>query len=153
MLYYDELPAGVKAQPAFLIHHLYCIASHKVTDGELKKYNVDFREYLILLILAHSPEGVPQHFIGAFLCIQASGITILLDRLEDRGLIVRKRNPKNKREYLSSLSPAGVEMTDKIEKVAKNRRKYYKSIMPNGSYDHFIKSSLALIEALKKNVF
>jgi DNA-binding MarR family transcriptional regulator len=55
----------------------------------------------------------PSEFSGA-LMLTSSGITKRLDRLERAGLIKRDPDPQDRRGVLITLTPAGVELMDKL---------------------------------------
>ena len=57
--------------------------------------------------------GVPQSVISKYLTVTEANITGLIERMIKGKLIVRRRNPKDKREKLIMLTPKGEELLKK----------------------------------------
>jgi DNA-binding MarR family transcriptional regulator len=51
---------------------------------------------------------MPQHAIGTALSLDPSNVVGLLNELEDRGLITRRRDPADRRRHIVELSAAGL---------------------------------------------
>jgi DNA-binding MarR family transcriptional regulator len=52
-------------------------------------------------------EGQSQHALGAMLGITPSRMVFLVDDLEERGLVERRRNPADRRSHALHLTPQG----------------------------------------------
>ncbi|HSZ40765.1 MAG TPA: MarR family transcriptional regulator [Trebonia sp.] len=61
----------------------------------------------IKLLRDHGP--MTQHALGAALRLDPSNVVGLLNELEERGLIERRRDPADRRRHIVSLSPAGAD--------------------------------------------
>ena len=59
----------------------------------------------VLNLLAEGP--ISQHELGGELGIDRTTMVELIDRLEEEGLVVRRRNPADRRSYALSLTPRG----------------------------------------------
>jgi DNA-binding MarR family transcriptional regulator len=59
----------------------------------------------VLNLLAEGP--ISQHELGAQLGIDRTTMVELIDQLEQQGVVVRKRNPVDRRSYALSLTPRG----------------------------------------------
>lgn len=57
------------------------------------------------LIAEHGP--MTQHAVGTSLSLDPSNVVGLLNELEERGLITRRRDPADRRRHIVELSPAG----------------------------------------------
>lgn len=89
------------------------------TADELRRYFTAFYEpheitpqqYNVLRILrgAH-PEALPTMEIAERMVEQTPGITRLVDRLEDKGLVLRERPADDRRRVLISISAAGLRL-------------------------------------------
>jgi DNA-binding MarR family transcriptional regulator len=78
------------------------------------------RHLIALNLLAeHGP--VPQHAIGTALSLDPSNVVGLLNELEDRGLITRRRDPADRRRHIVELSAVGsgslTQMYDTLSQV------------------------------------
>ena len=69
---------------------------------------ITLQQYNVLRILRGAgPAGLPTLEIAARMIEQAPGITRLLDRLDRKRLVRRERCPKDRRQVLCFLTPAG----------------------------------------------
>jgi MarR family transcriptional regulator, lower aerobic nicotinate degradation pathway regulator len=63
--------------------------------------------HLIALSLLHDGGPLSQQALGEALSLDPSNVVGLLNELEERGLIVRQRDPADRRRHIVSLSDAG----------------------------------------------
>lgn len=63
--------------------------------------------HLVALQLLEKRGPMPQHDLGAALSLDPSNVVGLLNELEGRGLITRRRSPADRRRHIVSLSPGG----------------------------------------------
>ena len=69
---------------------------------------ITLQQYNVLRILRGGGRaGVPTLEVASRMIEQAPGITRLLDRLEAKGLVRRERCPKDRRQHLCWVTPAG----------------------------------------------
>lgn len=57
--------------------------------------------YAFLISIVNETEGTSQKYIGEKLCITPSTITRFIDKLENKGLVIRKTDGKNALIYLT----------------------------------------------------
>jgi DNA-binding MarR family transcriptional regulator len=97
-------PAGVADQQVLpLIMHLARVA-RRVADTSADCLRP--RQLLPLTLLdEHGP--VTQQMLGEALRLDPSNVVGLLNELEDRGLVTRRRDPADRRRHIVELSAAG----------------------------------------------
>lgn len=82
----------------------------------LEPFDVTPQQYNVLRILRGAgEEGLPTLEIGDRMVEQAPGITRLLDRLEAKGLVTRKRCPEDRRQVLCWLTPTGRDLVERLD--------------------------------------
>jgi DNA-binding MarR family transcriptional regulator len=64
------------------------------------------RRYLALNFVA-GPSGISQQQLGEILCMDANNTVLLLNELEDDGLIRRERDPNDRRRHIVRLTESG----------------------------------------------
>ena len=85
--------------------------NHKFLRSDI---NVSFDQWLVLVEISES-RGTNQKSIAAYLCKEVASISRILDKLQNRSLIIRKSNPENQREVNLFLTHEGLELVEKIE--------------------------------------
>ncbi len=63
--------------------------------------------HMIALKLLGERGPMPQHAVGTALSLDPSNVVGLLNELEERGLITRRRDPADRRRHIVELSAAG----------------------------------------------
>lgn len=84
-------------------------------DELFARWELTPQQYNALRLLrAARPEAVPTLSLAEQLVSRAPDITRLLDKLAERGLIVRRRSTSDRRAVLVSLTAAGAALLDQI---------------------------------------
>lgn len=79
-------------------------------------YGITLQQYNVLRILRGAgEEGLPTLTIAERMVEETPGITRLLDRLEAKGLVWRKRCPEDRRQVLCYLTPAGLDLINRLD--------------------------------------
>jgi len=87
----------------------------------LESYDITPQQYNVLRILRGAgPEGLPTLSIGERLIEEMPGMTRLLDRLESKGLVLRKRCNQDRRQMLCFISEAGEQLLTALDPVIAN---------------------------------
>jgi DNA-binding MarR family transcriptional regulator len=81
----------------------------------LKGEDLSPAQYNVLRILRGAPEGLTCGEIGSRLVTRDPDITRLLDRLEKRGLIARRRDGEDRRVVLTRIQPDGLELLARLD--------------------------------------
>lgn len=84
--------------------------------GVVEPHGVTLQQYNVLRILrgAH-PQPLPTLEIGERLIEQMPGITRLLDRLEEKGLVRRERSADDRRLVHGSITEAGLSLLEEMD--------------------------------------
>jgi len=85
---------------------------------QLAPLGVEPRHAGILRSLAAN-EGKAQQVIGEQIRLNPTQMVFLVDELEDRGLVERRRNPADRRSYALFLTPAGWDMLSRIQEAGR----------------------------------
>ncbi|MBZ5735786.1 MarR family transcriptional regulator [Nocardioides sp. TRM66260-LWL] len=117
-------PAGDPAGPLdpLLCFDLYA-ASRAVTAAYrpiLGDLGLTYPQYLVLVVLAAEPDGaagLPIKALGATIRLDHATLTPLLRRLEDAGLLTRRRSERDERSVVVALTSAGREVASHFDDV------------------------------------
>ena len=109
-----------KGQPAFLLAQIGAHAASKFAE-RLVILQLSPPDAGILRLLRTSA-GISQQTLSAKLRIHPSRLVAILDNLEKRSLIERKPNPDDRRLYSLHLTKDGIEILERIGKVAREHQ-------------------------------
>lgn len=83
-------------------------------DAVLRPMGLTFARYEMLRLLGFSRQGeLPLGKIGDRLQVHPSSVTNAADRLEQSGLLERRRHPDDARTVLAVITPAGRELCER----------------------------------------
>ncbi len=86
------------------------LALPDILDAELQEAGgLSFRWYDVLVHLEEEPDGVPMNEIASRILASKSGLTRVIDRMEEEGLVRRERPAGDRRVVLVRATPEGLE--------------------------------------------
>jgi len=80
-----------------------------------RRYDLTEAQFNVLFCLRHAKVNLTQSDLGRRLVITRASITSLLDKLEEKGLVVRNEVPNNRRIYHVALTDSGRELINMVE--------------------------------------
>lgn len=83
----------------------------------MEQYELRTVDFSVLSLLRANP-NIAQKRLSHAINVSPPNLAILLDRLEGRGLVMRQRNPLDKRSQTLILTPEGSRLCAKAEKTA-----------------------------------
>jgi DNA-binding MarR family transcriptional regulator len=121
-----------RAQGAMHRHYMVTVAELDLTQKQTAT-----------LWLIHSNSGVSQVSLATTLGMDRATMMAVVDRLEERGLVIRKRSVTDRRRQELYLTPAGQSLLGKVKARIARHEERFKSL--------FTRSELAaLLSALRK---
>lgn len=88
-----------------------------VFEKRMAKYQLRPVDFSVLSLLKANP-NINQKRLSDAVNVSPPNLAILLDRLQERGLLLRQRSPLDRRSQTLVLTPAGLSMCTKAEKTA-----------------------------------
>lgn len=85
----------------------------KIVKTDVQRYGLNVTEFAVMELLYNKGDQ-PIQLIGNRVLIASSSITYVVDKLEEKGCVVRQRNEKDKRVTNASLTDKGRSMMDEI---------------------------------------
>lgn len=87
-------------------------------DRALRPLEITFARYEVLMLLHFSKTGaLPITKVGERLLVHPTGITRLVDKLEDQELVSRQVHPEDRRSTLVQIEPAGRQLAQRATDV------------------------------------
>lgn len=77
--------------------------------ARFKLHDISLAQFSVLYVVDINP-GLAQARIAEALAIERARLVLMLDRLEERGLLVRSRSKADRRSHALHLTPAGRDM-------------------------------------------
>lgn len=101
-------------------------------------------------LLSIDPEnGTPSTSLGPKMGIEATSLSRTLKTMEDKGLVVRKKNPEDGRSVLIYLTDFGKEMRDYSRKVVLTFDEAVRKEIPKEDLDKFIEVAKKIMELVQ----
>jgi len=100
-----RIPLGVGGRTALLLARIGAVLS-EIADERLADAELNGSDYAILAILASDAPG-SQHELAELMGKAPAVIVAAIDRLEERELVARLRDPSDRRRSRVTLTPAG----------------------------------------------
>ena len=100
------VPRAITENAGYLLARLGS-TSEAAFRAALEPLGVRPRHYAVLSALADQGELVNQQAVGGCLAIDPSTMVAVVDELEDKGLVTRRRDPADRRRYLLALTAKG----------------------------------------------
>lgn len=103
------------ARPGFLIRRLHQI-NYALFFEECAGFDITPVQYSLLTTLSLNPD-TDQHTLGREVGIDRTNVADVLRRLEQRGLLTRRKGEVDRRAVLARLTPAGEKVTREMFKA------------------------------------
>jgi len=110
-------PKELLSSPSFLLKKLGLTIKERTVEA-FEETGLSGYHHAVLALLHEEPRET-QAMIADALGYDRSHLVGVLDELEERGLVERRRDVTDRRRHLVSLTPAGEEALERLRAVAK----------------------------------
>src|SRR5690242_20032776 len=111
----DRRRSGVLEEQVFVSLLLTSDVLSRQLEPVLKAAEISPTQYNVLRILRGTPGGLPCGEIGSRMITRDPDITRLLDRLEKRGLVSRRRGSRDRRVVWARITDAGLRLVAQLD--------------------------------------
>lgn len=139
----DRLPLW--RRPGYLIRRLHQI-HYALFFEECAAFGITPVQYGLLTILSTSP-GSDQVTLANALGIDRTNVADVLRRLEQGGLITRRRSAEDRRMVLARLTPAGEELVERMHPFMAKAQERLLSVLGREEREAFLATLMRLLEA------
>lgn len=108
-------PFQSTAQEAVVALLRTCDAAVRHLAGVLEPHDITLQQYNVLRILRGAERPLPTMEISDRMIEQAPGVTRMLDRMENKGLVRRERPSGDRRQVLCSITPKGLDLVNALD--------------------------------------
>ena len=128
-------------------------AVSRMYNEEASKYGATMATGFALLSMDKN-EGTPSTALGPKMGMEATSLTRTLKSMEEKGLIIRKKNPDDGRGVLIHLTELGKEKRDLSKTTVLKFNDTVKNHISDEKLQHFIEVSEMINELIQnKNIF
>ncbi|MCI9844674.1 MarR family winged helix-turn-helix transcriptional regulator [Flavobacterium pectinovorum] len=128
-------------------------AVSRMYNEEAAKYDATMATGFALLSI-DKEEGTPSTALGPRMGMEATSLTRTLKSMEDKGLIVRKKNPSDGRGVLIYLTEFGKEKRELSKNTVLKFNETVRKHVSDEKLQHFIEVSEIINELIQdKNIF
>jgi DNA-binding MarR family transcriptional regulator len=92
------------------------LAKQVMRRSDPERLGMDLRLLMALSYLGDH-DGAPQHELVDALCIDAKNVVLLLNELEDRGHLIRRRDSEDRRRHRVFITELGREALERAARV------------------------------------
>ena len=125
----------------------------RMYNEEATKYDATMATGFALLSL-DKEDGTPSTTLGPKMGMEATSLTRTLKSMEDKGLIIRKRNPNDGRGVLIYLTEFGKEKRELSRNTVLKFNETIRQNIPEEKLKHFMEVAEIINELiLEKNIF
>lgn len=117
------------------------------TEKKLKEFDLSFGEQIIIMIIS-AHDNVNQDTISKQFKVDKGMVAKTLNKLEQKGYIMRVQNPDNKRENIVSLTKKGTDILSHMNTVYKE----WNDILYEGMSQEDIEHVTRLTDKMAENV-
>jgi DNA-binding MarR family transcriptional regulator len=140
-----ELRTGLWDRPGFLIRRLHQIHVALFLE-ECREFDVTPVQYALMSMLLIQP-GLDQISLARDAGVDRTNVADVLQRLEQRGIVVRKFSALDRRNKLSYLTAPGERLTRQMEDAVYRAQERLVAPLSETDRRHLMKSLAALVEA------
>jgi DNA-binding MarR family transcriptional regulator len=98
---------------AWMLFHQTYNSISRCEDKEFGKWGISAQQHAILMAITRADGPVTPGQIARWVDRNANSITLMLDRMEKSGLVVRTRNVNDRRSLYVEITEKGVEVLKK----------------------------------------
>ncbi|MBK7749727.1 MAG: MarR family transcriptional regulator [Candidatus Obscuribacter sp.] len=137
----DKTHQLLKSNVGYLLNRSAQVLRDKLSEA-LKEVPFSFHEYVVLRLIELELAETQQD-VGRLSGIDRSSMVALLDGLEDRDLILRTRDPQDRRKHQLTMTPKGRKTLSHAKRIAGRVHKEFLSPLTEEQW-------IVLQEALSK---
>ena len=137
----DKTHQLLKSNVGYLLNRSAQVLRDKLSEA-LKEVPFSFHEYVVLRLIELELAETQQD-VGRLSGIDRSSMVTLLDGLEDRDLILRTRDPQDRRKHQLTMTPKGRKTLSHAKRIASRVHKEFLSPLTEEQW-------IVLQEALSK---
>lgn len=139
-----SLLADLYRRPGFLLKRCQQVAA-AIFIEECREFNITSSQYSALYVL-HAYPGIDQIALGRLTGLDRSTVGLVIRLLEERKLIERSANQRDKRRMQLKLSAAGEQLLAEVSPAAQRARERVLAALPDSMQADLVRLLEAFLE-------
>ncbi|GHF10362.1 MarR family transcriptional regulator [Streptomyces spiralis] len=128
----DATPEALASRLGYLLKHVH-LRWVEASARALTPFGVDGRELAVLAVLA-ADRSLSQMEAAARLAVDRTTMVGLVDTLEEKGFVERRRSSRDRRKNIVELTPAGRDRLREAERAREEaERRFLAPLSPSGA--------------------
>jgi DNA-binding MarR family transcriptional regulator len=127
-------PPGLGTWPAFLLYKAGWVLQG-LFERAIEPFGLKGRHFLVLTMLA-ADDTLSQQEISEAMSVDPNIMVSLVDDLEEWGLAERRRNPKDRRRYVVSLTDEGRSVYEEARRTVEEVEASFFSVLSDEEREH-----------------
>jgi DNA-binding MarR family transcriptional regulator len=153
LLYLKRIKKGMKDKTVDYILRATWQAVSRMYNEEAQNYGATMATGFALLSM-DKDKGTPSTSLGPKMGIKATSLTRTLKSMEEKGLIIKKKNPEDGRGVLIYLTDFGREKRELSKNTVLKFNETVKQHISEEKFQHFIEVAETINELIQeKNIF
>ncbi|MFI6876336.1 MarR family winged helix-turn-helix transcriptional regulator [Streptomyces sp. NPDC050400] len=141
----DAPPEVLMSRLGYLLKHAYLRLAEE-SSRALAPYGIDGRELAVLAVLdAH--DELSQLDAAGKLGIDRTTMVSLVDALEDKELVERRRSPRDRRKNIVQLTPAGQQRLQDAESARQEMERHFLAPLSGTDATRLVRTLQSLVGA------
>lgn len=103
----------------YMLQHLSSVLARQSDQVLQEQLGIGFSQFKILMALQNGP-SILQKKIAASLGQTEASISRQIKKMHHDGLLISAKNPQNKREHFTRVTPKGLRITDRATEILNN---------------------------------
>ena len=132
-------PFASKSQEAYVALLRTADDSKRHVGEVLEPAGVTLQQYNVLRILRGSgEEGLPTLTVAERMIERTPGVTRLIDRMEKKGWVTRRRCTEDRRRVWCNITPEGLAMLDGLDRPIEGIDDVFEAVLSKAELEQFV---------------
>jgi DNA-binding MarR family transcriptional regulator len=113
-------------------------------ESKLADLKLSLYEYVCLRLVSMEA-SLNQGSLGHLYGIDKVTMVALIDKLEAKDLLSRKKNPKDRRSYILHLTPKGIKVLARAKRIVNKEQESFLSVLGNEQWESMRQALVKLV--------
>jgi DNA-binding MarR family transcriptional regulator len=142
----DAMPEALASRLGYLLKHAQ-LRLAEASAPALAPFGIDGRELAVLVVLAAAEDPLSQLEAAGRLGVDRTTMVALVDALEGKGLIERRRSAQDRRKNTLQLTPTGQDRLHQAERARQETERQFLAPLSDRDAEQLVRALQTLVTA------